>query len=158
MGDIIRHPGQTERVAVSYNVEADAVGLENLSICLALRRAVFVDEQGVDPTIDADGRDDSCTQFLAWVSGVPIGTARMRVVGSEAKAERVAVLDDFRGHGVGRVLMDVVEAGARAQGLRTVVVHAQAAAVPFYERLGYVASGAPFLEAGIEHRAMRKGI
>ena len=158
MGDMIRHPGQTERVPVSHNVEADAVGLENLSICLALRRAVFVDEQGVDPAIDADGLDDACTQFLAWASGMPIGTARMRVVDGAAKAERVAVLDDFRGHGVGRVLMNVVEAGARAQGLHTVVVHAQAAAVPFYERLGYAASGAPFVEAGIQHVAMRKDV
>jgi len=145
-------------VPVSHNIEADAVGLENLSICLALRRAVFVDEQGVAPEIDVDGRDESCTQFLAWVNGVPIGTARMRPVDDVAKAERVAVLDDFRRHGVGQALMNVLEASARAQGLHTVLVHAQQAAVPFYERIGYVASGAQFLEAGIPHLAMRKGV
>lgn len=143
---------------VSHSIEADAVGLENLSICLALRRAVFVDEQGVDPAIDADGLDEQCTQFLAWVSGVPIGTARLRVVDGHAKAERVAVLEDFRGHGTGRVLMNVVEAGARARGHDHVLVHAQREAVPFYERLGYVAAGDEFDEAGIPHRAMRKNI
>jgi len=145
-------------VPVSHNIEADAVGHENLSICLALRRAVFSDEQGVDPALDDDGLDAGCTQFLAWVSGVPIGTARMRVVDARAKAERVAVLDDFRGHGVGQALMNVVEASSRAQGLHTVFVHAQQAAVPFYERLGYVASGAQFLEAGIPHLAMQKNV
>jgi len=143
---------------MARNVEADAVGIENLSICLALRRAVFVDEQGVDPAVDADGRDEECTQFLAWASGMPIGTARLRVVDGRGKAERVAVLDDYRGHGVGRTLMDVVEAGARARGLDTVFVHAQRAAVSFYARLGYAATGEEFDEAGIPHQAMQKRV
>ncbi|MBY0280330.1 GNAT family N-acetyltransferase [Candidatus Binatia bacterium] len=143
---------------IAHNVAADAVGLENLSICLALRRAVFVDEQGVDATLDADGLDDDATQFLAWANGIPIGTARLRVVEGVAKAERVAVLDDFRGHGVGRKLMDVMEANARARGLTTILVHAQLAAVPFYEHLGYAASGEAFDEAGIPHRRMTRGL
>ena len=141
---------------IAHNVSADAVGLENLSICLALRRAVFVDEQGVDPAIDADGLDDGATQFLAWASGMPIGTARLRIVDGDAKAERLAVLDDFRGHGVGRALMDAVERNVRAQGLTSVFLHAQQAVVPFYERLGYAAAGATFDEAGIPHRRMTK--
>ncbi|MEW6270733.1 MAG: GNAT family N-acetyltransferase [Thermodesulfobacteriota bacterium] len=141
---------------VSNRIEADQVGIENLSICRALRRAVFVDEQGVPDEIEVDGLDESCTHFLAWVSGVPIGTARLRVVDGQAKAERVAVLEDFRGHGAGRVLMNVLELGARAQGLRSVLVHAQEQVVPFYERLGYVACGERFMEASIPHVPMRK--
>lgn len=143
---------------VARNLSADAVGLENLSICLALRRAVFVDEQGVDPALDADGLDDTATQFLAWANGVPIGTARLRIVAGAAKAERVAVLDDFRGHGVGQALMNAVEVNARAQGHRSLLVHAQEAVVPFYERLGYAAEGAAFDEAGIPHRRMTKSL
>jgi predicted GNAT family N-acyltransferase len=139
---------------VAHDVTAEAVGHENISICLALRRAVFVDEQGVDPALDADGLDDDATQFLAWANGIPIGTARVRVVDGKAKAERVAVLDDFRGHGVGGALMDAVERYARAQGHRSVLVHAQESVVPFYERLGYAAEGATFDEAGIPHRRM----
>ena len=141
---------------IADNVSADAVGLENLSICLALRRAVFVDEQGVDPALDADGLDEAATQFLAWANGMPIGTARLRTVDGMAKAERVAVLDDFRGYGVGLALMAAVERHARAQGLGSVLVHAQQTVVPFYERLGYVASGEAFEEAGIRHRRMTK--
>lgn len=146
----------TGLMAIAHNVSADAVGLENLSICLALRRAVFVDEQGVDPAIDADGLDDGATQFLAWANGVPIGTARLRIVDGAAKAERLAVLDDFRGHGVGRALMNVVEANARAQGHASVVLHAQEPVVQFYERLGYTTTGDAFDEAGIPHRRMTK--
>jgi predicted GNAT family N-acyltransferase len=143
---------------LSNAIDADQVGLENLSICWALRRVVFVEEQGVPLAVDIDGADESCTQFLAWVNGVPIGTARLRAVAGKAKAERLAVLDDFRGHGAGRALMNVVEANARAQGLRTILVHAQEAVVPFYERLGYAALGAPFVEAGIRHVAMQKEV
>ena len=143
---------------IAHNVSADAVGHENISICLALRRAVFVDEQGVDPALEADGFDDDATQFLAWANGIPIGTARLRVVDGTAKAERVAVLDDFRGHGVGLALMNAVEANARAQGHRSLLVHAQEAVVPFYERLGYAAEGATFDEAGIPHRRMTRAL
>jgi predicted GNAT family N-acyltransferase len=145
-------------VPVSNQIEADAVGIENLSICLALRRAVFVDELGVPRDVDDDGRDEGCTHFLAWVNGVPIATARMREVDGAAKGERLAVLEDFRGHGAGRILMDVLEANARAAGLRTVLVHAQEPVVPFYERLGYAVCGERFVEAGIPHLPMRKSV
>ncbi|HEY8518192.1 MAG TPA: GNAT family N-acetyltransferase [Candidatus Binatia bacterium] len=141
---------------VSNQIEADAVGIENLSICRALRQAVFVDEQGVPDEVENDGLDESCTHFLAWVSGMPIGTARLRIVDGQAKAERLAVLEDFRGHGAGRKLMDVLELGARAQGLRSVLVHAQERVVSFYERLGYVVCGERFVEGGIPHLPMRK--
>lgn len=141
-----------------HQIEADAVGLENLSICLALRRAVFVDEQNVPAEIDADGLDETCTHFLAWVGGVPVGTARLREVDGRAKTERLAVLEDFRGHGIGRVLVNLVEAGARARGLTSVVVHAQEGVVPFWERLGYRVSGERFAEAGIPHLPMQKDL
>ena len=35
-------------------------------------------------------------------------------------------------------------------------LHAREAAVPFYERLGYLSEGEPFDEVGLPHRAMRK--
>ena len=43
----------------------------------------------------------------------------------------------------------------RARGYRTIEISAQVQAIPFYERLGYVGDGPVYLEAGIDHRAMR---
>jgi 23S rRNA pseudouridine1911/1915/1917 synthase len=43
-------------------------------------------------------------------------------------------------------------------GSTAVDLHAQTHALGFYERLGYVAYGPEFLDAGIAHRAMRRGL
>ena len=125
--------------------------------CLAIRREVFVAEQGVPIEEEMDAHDAACVHFLALDRGEAVGTARLRVtVDGHPKAERVAVRRPFRGAGVGRALMRALEDEARALGRRELVLNAQLPVVAFYERLGYRAEGPEFPEAGIPHRAMRK--
>ncbi len=126
--------------------------------CLTIRREVFVRGQNVPEEIEIDGLDPGCTHFLARVDGHPVGTARLREVNGEAKAERVAVLEPWRGCGIGRHLMRATEAEARASDLQGMVLNAQVSVIPFYERLGYRAEGEIFLEADIDHRTMRKNL
>ena len=128
----------------------------DIARCQALRRVVFVEEQGVDAAIEVDGRDGEALHFLAWSGGVLVGCARMRMVEGAGKAERVAVRAQDRGLGIGRVLMAELEAAARAAGLVRLKLAAQAQVVPFYEKLGYACFGAPFVEADIDHRWMDK--
>ena len=45
---------------------------------VAVRRAVFVDEQGVPERLELDGRDDEATHFVAYDGGRPVGVARLR--------------------------------------------------------------------------------
>ncbi len=125
----------------------------------AIRRAVFIDEQGVSEAEEMDGRDGRCTHYLAQRGGADAGTARLHPQGAEvAKIERMAVAAAHRRSGVGRALIAAIERDAERDGVATLVLHAQAHAVPFYEKLGYVAEGAPFEEAGIPHRFMRKNL
>ena len=72
------------------------------------------------------------------------------------KAERVAVHATARNRGVGRLLMAALADRAREVGCDEVVLHAQLAALPFYEAVGYEAEGPVFEEAGIDHRKMRR--
>mgnify|MGYP000479080999 CR=1 FL=1 len=161
----------TSRAPVSIDlVEVDglAVGERHalyLEACRALRRAVFIEEQQVPEALEWDGLDGDARHFLAIDSSARIqsapgalalGAARMRVVEGHAKAERVAVRQDVRTLGIGRFLMLAIEAHARRLGLAVVVLHAQVAAIPFYERLGYRAHGDVFLSAGIDHREMTR--
>jgi len=128
----------------------------DLARCLALRRRVFIVEQQVPEAEEVDGRDPACLHVLATRDGAVVGTARLRVTDQGvAKAERVAVHRELRGHGVGRRVMRALEAEAARQGHAAVVLGAQLDAVPFYERLGYESYGPVFLDAGIEHRMMR---
>lgn len=147
------------------------VTIEELDTCLALRRVVFIEEQAVPEEEEVDGRDGEATHFLAeWrvdESGYvddgwePVGTARLRVVeGADgqpwAKAERVAVLADYRGRGVGAALMAELEAEARRHGEVGVKLASQEDAVPFYEGLDYQRHGERFMDAGIPHYWMDK--
>ncbi len=137
-------------------LDVRAATADELSTCLAIREEVFIREQQVPRELEVDGRDDECWHWLAWVGEHPVGTARARLVRppGTAKVERVAIRTPQRGLGYGHELMAAIEKDLRAEGLKRIVLAAQASAVPFYVRRGYVTEGEMFLEAGIEHRTM----
>ncbi|TVQ94794.1 MAG: GNAT family N-acetyltransferase [Deltaproteobacteria bacterium] len=126
-----------------------------LDLCLHVRRRVFIEEQGVSESLDLDGFDGAAIHVLARRDGEPVGTLRLRRCGSRAKIERVAVLAPLRAEGIGRAMMDFVHRLARHEGLEALELHAQVPVIGFYIRLGYRAYGPVFLDANIEHRAMR---
>lgn len=118
----------------------------------AIRRTVFVEEQGVPPDLEWDGCDGDCSHALALVNREPVGTGRLMPTG---KVGRLAVLAASRRHGIGSRLLRHLVGVARSRGLREVYLHAQVSALPFYVAHGFVAEGAEFQEAGIAHRRMR---
>ncbi|MEF8786986.1 MAG: GNAT family N-acetyltransferase [Haloarculaceae archaeon] len=127
----------------------------------AVRRAVFIAEQGVSEDVEMDDKDEDATHFVAVVAthGSPVGTTRLRAVDEDTvKIERVAVLPDHRGEGLGLRLMERAEAEARTQGYTRVRLHAQSSVEGFYERLGYRTSSEEFEEAGIPHVEMTKDL
>jgi predicted GNAT family N-acyltransferase len=136
-----------------HRVETDS----ELNDALSVRREVFIDEQGVPEHRELDGNDDEAIHFLATDEGTAVGAARMREYDERtAKAERVAVVESHRGTGLGKALMDALEAEAADGGYDEVVLHAQVPVVDFYERLGYEVTSEEFEDAGIPHREMRK--
>lgn len=127
--------------------------------CAALRHRVFCEGQGIDAALEADGRDGTCHHVAVLDdAGAVVGTARLRRKDGEAKAERVAVAPEHQGFGIGRALMDALEAIARDGGHSRLFLHAQDTAIPFYDRLGYERLGEPFYEAGVLHRAMARSL
>nr|WP_246389967.1 GNAT family N-acetyltransferase [Halomonas cerina] len=116
-----------------------------------IRRIVFIEEQRVPVEEEWDGLDDACRHFLAWLDGDPVGTARLL---PDAHIGRVAVLEPYRGQGIGVALMRAAIEAARREGHSTVELAAQTHALAFYERLGFEAFGVTFMEAGILHRNM----
>jgi predicted GNAT family N-acyltransferase len=141
----------------SYEIRRVA-GDATLADAHAVRRAVFVEEQGVPAELELDGLDERASQFVAYDSGErPVGTARLRTPKEgQGKPERVAVRDSHRGEGLGERLMAAVEAAAREQGCDRLVLHAQTTVEAFYEQLGYETASGVFEEAGIPHVRMEK--
>lgn len=148
------------------------VDADGLAACRAVRREVFVGEQGIAEDLEMDAYDAHAVHLLAAdADGTPLGTARFlhgeaadRKYGAKgvdgattAVLGRLAVVAAARGTGLGADLVRAVEDRARAQGLTGLYLEAQSYALGFYERLGYTASGPEFDEgSGIPHRAMRR--
>jgi predicted GNAT family N-acyltransferase len=127
-----------------------------LALGRAIRHSVFVDEQHVPPELELDGLDDQCEHFLARSGGgEAVGTARARSTARGWKLERVAVLKAERGRAVGAALVRHMLSQAPAGVV--VYIHAQESALGFWQRLGFIAEGPRFEEAGIPHRVMQWG-
>lgn len=123
----------------------------------SVRRQVFIEEQGVPEAEEWDTADAAAVHFALRSDGTVMGTARLiEEDGGWWRVGRVAVLPAARGRGGGRRLMETAVAFARARGARGIVLDAQVPVIPFYERLGFVAEGEPFMEAGIPHRRMSR--
>jgi predicted GNAT family N-acyltransferase len=118
-----------------------------------VRSTVFIDEQRVPRELEFDDRDPLCRHVLVFDGDTPVGTGRLDL-GYDGKIGRVAVVATHRSSGVGRTIMERLHAIARGERQPRLWCHAQLAAVPFYERLGYLQSGPIFVEAGIDHVLM----
>jgi len=126
--------------------------------CLQIRMEVFVDEQQVPAELELDEYDDCATHLLLTENDVPLATARLVNKHGIAKIGRVAVVKSARGRGLGLRLMEAVLEEARVQGFAKAMLDSQTYAIPFYEKLGFVAEGEEFDDAGIPHRLMRRSL
>jgi len=120
-----------------------------------IRQQVFVIEQGIDPALEWVGDDDQFRSVVAVdADQKPIGTGRIKVSAATATIGRMAVLKEWRGAGVGTAILSrLIEIG-KADGADKFELSSQTSAIPFYQKLGFVASGDIYLDAAIEHRMM----
>ncbi len=131
----------------------DADYRRDLAQLRAVREPVFVQEQQVPLALEWDELDPLSHHVLAVADdGHPVGTGRLT---PEPRIGRMAVLADWRSHGVGAAILARLLDQARVLGYASVEIHAQVDAMPFYERFGFQAWGEEFDEAGIRHRHMR---
>jgi putative N-acetyltransferase (TIGR04045 family) len=125
---------------------------------LLLREEVFCAEQGVPVAEERDALDATALHLVAvGPAGDVVGTCRLVArEGGEWSLGRMAVRREWRGRGVGRLLVREAERQARAGGARTVALGAQMHAVRFYSGLGYRSRGGVYPDAGIPHVRMAR--
>ncbi len=127
----------------------------DIAACRALRRRVFIEEQGVSEADEIDDLDGEAIHLLAVVADRPVGTARLLLQGDTGKIGRVCVLAEARGADIGAALIRAAVADLAAMpGISRAKLGAQVHALGFYERLGFAAVGPVYMDAGIEHRNM----
>lgn len=126
--------------------ESDRLSIE------AIRFAVFTIEQSVPPELVMDKLDPTCTHAIAYDHDErAIATGRLQ---RDGKLGRIAVLQEYRGKGVGRDVTGYLIELAQEQGMKSVYLHAQLHALPFYRKNGFEPVGEAFREAGILHQKM----
>ena len=138
---------------------------------LKARYAVFTQEQGII-YLDEDDIDYLATHVFLTRGPKIIAYARLFREKTETtfnpdKYELVSndsifcigrMLTTVRHQGFGTRLMHTLLAESRRQGARTLRLHAQIPAVPFYERFGFHTVGDVFEEANIPHILMQMSL
>jgi predicted GNAT family N-acyltransferase len=125
----------------------------DIALLRLIRETVFVKEQNVPIELEWDELDPLCDHVLAIdFQGNPIGTGRLT---PEQTIGRMAVLEQWRGKGVGDALLVNLIELAKQKQLPSVSLHAQISAVGFYLKHGFSAYGPTYLEAGIVHQSMK---
>ncbi len=135
-------------------IKIDVVRGRDIEKALLIRKTVFVEEQGVNPSVEFDGTDDEAEHVLLYLDDKPIGCARVRYFVNKAKLERIAILKDYRGKGFGKALTEFLVDLCRRKGMSEIYIHSQVYVEGFYKKIGFKERGAVFNEAGIPHIEM----
>lgn len=133
-------------------------GKEDFIAAKEIRKAVFVEEQKVPAENEFDQYEDESVHVLVLLDGNPVATGRVRPVDNAMKNERICVLKKVRKIGAGKLVVEALEQIAKEKGYEKAILHAQAHALPFYNKLGYVQISDIFYEEGIPHVSMEKDL
>ncbi len=134
-----------------------ATSQKHFADAFRIRTNVFVGEQAVPAHEEIDDLDGVVPLFVAYENEVAKGTARVIVKNDQvAKIGRVAVMKEFRGHGIGKeLMMGVIKYIRENTNVSEIQLAAQLTAVKFYEALGFTSFGDIFKDAGMDHLSMK---
>ena len=106
-----------------------------------IRRKVLFENRGKLESYIENHPDDSKAgnhPLILLHNATVIGVVRIDVSEKVAWLRRLAIRDDLQRMGYGRVLVELAEAFAKAEGCEEVRSNAAVEAVEFYDRCGYV--------------------
>lgn len=129
-------------------------GKDGLEKQYAIRKEVFIKEQGVDEKLERDAYDAICNHVLVVEDGQAVGTGRVIYKDKTPLIGRIAVLKVYRGKQYGDLIVRKLVDYCFRQGDPRIEVHAQLPVVDFYKGIGFIPYGETFMESGIEHMNM----
>ena len=124
-----------------------------------IRTEVFVVEQEFKE--EFDDIDNNCIFLVMYDNNLPVAMCRYFKVEDKFYENtyaigRIAVIKDYRGKGIGSMIVAEGEKRIRDMGAQYAVLSAQLRAEEFYKKLGYVSEGETYYEEWCEHIKMRK--
>ncbi len=135
----------------------EAFSKKEKATCLEIRRVVFILGQGVPEERERRDEDKLCRHFLGYEGEKPVATMRVIMESGDAKIQRMAVLEECQGKGVGGKMLEFVMGElAKDENLQRAILGSQEHAVSFYRRAGFNVISDAFEDAGITHYLMEK--
>jgi putative N-acetyltransferase (TIGR04045 family) len=135
-----------------------ADGAEQRDAHFSIRRAVFVEAQGLFEGSDRDERDELAATLHAvgLVGDEVAGAVRLYPLDGDGlwKGDRLAVLPSERALQLGAMLVRFAVRTAGERGGRRMIAQVQVPNVRFFERLGWSRDGDPAPMLGVEHQPM----
>jgi GNAT superfamily N-acetyltransferase len=114
-----------------------AMKMEDSLQAFAVRAACFIGEMEVPFSEEFDGHDYGATHVIAYMGDEPIGTVRVRWFKSFAMTERLAVMQRFRGHNVGQLLLERCRKLAESRGCNMLYAQVLPSDTGYWEKLGW---------------------
>lgn len=114
-----------------------AMKMEDSLQAFAVRAACFIGEQDIPYSEEFDGHDFGATHIIAYLGEEPVGAVRLRWFQSFAMPERLAVMQRFRGNGVGQLLIERCRQLAESRGANTLYTQALPQDVKYWEKHGW---------------------
>jgi GNAT superfamily N-acetyltransferase len=81
--------------------------------------------------------EDFATRVIAYAGEVPVGTVRVRWFQSFAMTERLAVVQRFRGHGIGGLLLERCRQLAQSRGCNVLYAQVMPGDTGYWEEQGW---------------------
>ena len=114
-----------------------AMKMEDSLQAFAVRAACFIGELEVPFSEEFDGHDFGATHVIAYVGDEPVGTVRVRWFQSFAMPERLAVMQRFRGHNIGQMLLERCRKLAESRGCNMLYAQILPADLGYWEKQGW---------------------
>jgi predicted GNAT family N-acyltransferase len=122
-----------------------------------LREAILRKPLGLSLSNENLSRDLTNTIFIAQHNDKIIGCVLMEPKDDHTVQLRaMAVYNEWQGKGVGRMLVQALEAYAWQNGYKKIILHARKVVLGFYKSMNYQQVGDEFVEVGIPHYHMEK--
>ncbi|WMJ22013.1 GNAT family N-acetyltransferase [Paludicola sp. MB14-C6] len=132
-------------------------GKEHLFDCFFVRKKVFVIEQGFSEELEFDAIDNIAHHLCIYNENEePIATARLFCEKDVYHCGRICIIKEYRGTGLGEIIMKALEEKARELNAAELELSAQVRVKPFYEKAGYQSVGAEYMDEHCPHIRMIK--
>lgn len=135
---------------------------DTLNDCFEIRYSVFTKEQGIPGDIDIDEYDvidfEKSCHVIIYDAQKPVATGRLKYRNNNTvQFNRIAVLKDYRGYGLGAEILKILEKFTIGKGYSNVYLESQSSAKEFYIKNGYTElDGNEFVIAGVSHVRLGK--